>query len=115
LTGDKALILVGNAIRSEVRSDDLCGRFGGEEFVVLLPGSLPDAIHAIADRIREHVERTIIEPDSGPGFHVSVSIGAAAFPAAGRSLEEVLISADNALFAAKDAGRNQVRVVKTTA
>jgi diguanylate cyclase (GGDEF)-like protein len=115
LTGDKALVLVGNAIRNEVRSDDLCGRFGGEEFVVLLPGSSPDAIHAIADRIREHVERTVIEPDSGPGFHVSVSIGAAAFPAAGSSLEEVLISADNALFAAKDAGRNQVRVVKSTA
>ena len=62
-----------------------------------------------------YVERTVIEPDSGPGFHVSVSIGAAAFPAAGSSLEEVLISADNALFAAKDAGRNQVRVVKSTA
>jgi diguanylate cyclase (GGDEF)-like protein len=116
LVGDEALRAVAEAMRQEIQSYDLCGRFNGEEFVILLPGSqLADAI-GVADRICQrirdlHAGRPAV--DSGAaGMRLSVSIGAASYPDAGQRLEEVLVAADNALFAAKDAGRDQVRAVR---
>jgi diguanylate cyclase (GGDEF)-like protein len=116
LVGDEALRAVAEAMRQEIRSYDLCGRFSGEEFVILLPGSqLADAI-GVADRICQRIRDLHIgQPaaDSGAaGMRLSVSIGAASYPDAGLRLEEVLVAADNALFAAKDAGRDQVRAVR---
>ncbi|MEW2507901.1 GGDEF domain-containing protein [Amycolatopsis sp. NPDC047767] len=111
--GDETLRQLGEALRREVRSNDLCGRFGGEEFVILLPGISQESIAEVADRIRQRVFDTKIDANgSSETFQVTVSVGAAAFPAAGRTLHALLTAADNALFAAKDAGSNQVRVVE---
>ncbi|WP_329065579.1 GGDEF domain-containing protein [Amycolatopsis sp. NBC_01480] len=113
LVGDQVLRRIGDALRSEVRSNDLCGRFGGEEFVILLPGTSSDTILDVANRIRQRVYDTRIQAgETAAAFQITVSIGAASFPAAGRTLQELMTAADNALFAAKDAGRNQVRVVE---
>jgi diguanylate cyclase (GGDEF)-like protein len=118
LAGDQVLSAVAAALRHEVRDQDLVGRFGGEEFVVLLPG-LDKAherteIEAVAERIRRRVDglRVRIPTPDGPLTvdGLSVSVGGATFPDDGRDLGELLEVADSALYAAKRAGRNVVRV-----
>ncbi|WP_177231825.1 GGDEF domain-containing protein [Amycolatopsis saalfeldensis] len=109
LIGDDALQAAGAAIRDLVRGSDLCGRFGGDEFVVMLPGSDAAGVLAVAHRIRERIANAEIAPTTDSPLQVTVSIGVAAFPAAGPDLDDVLLAADNALFAAKDSGRNRVQ------
>jgi diguanylate cyclase (GGDEF)-like protein len=111
--GDAALRMVADVLRDEVRFADLCGRHGGEEFVVLLVDTdLADAV-TIADRMCERVRSLHVHGGDGdPDVRLSVSIGAAACPDAGAELDEVLLAADNALFAAKDAGRGLARAVR---
>jgi diguanylate cyclase (GGDEF)-like protein len=116
LVGDQVLITVADAIRDVVRDDDLVGRFGGEEFVVLL--AAPDGdpgragAEAVANRIRRRIEELRIEvPASYEDIVVddlSVSIGGATSPADGTVLADLLKVADAAMYAAKDAGRNRV-------
>lgn len=103
LVGDKHLKGVAEVLRSEVRATDMVGRFGGEEFVILLPGTTQGDAMAIAERIRRRVEGFAVE---GLGT-VTVSVGVAAHPDHGTTLEEVMNAADLALLAAKTAGRNR--------
>jgi diguanylate cyclase (GGDEF)-like protein len=110
--GDAALGAVGAALRQELRSGDLCGRLGGEEFAVLLAETdIEDAV-AVANRICERI-RTMRVTDAESDIRLSMSIGVAAHPDAGSDLEELLLAADNALFAAKDAGRNRASAVQS--
>ncbi|TCO65281.1 GGDEF domain-containing protein [Actinocrispum wychmicini] len=103
LVGDKHLRGVADALKAEVRATDLVGRFGGEEFVILLPRTAQDDALAIAERIRHRVATVTIE-----GLDtVTVSVGVAAHPDHGTTLEEVVSAADRALLAAKTAGRNR--------
>jgi len=110
--GDRVLQSVATALRRAVRRDDCVGRFGGEEFVVALPDVDQDQAVEIGERICEGVRKLLVpvgqdESVSVPG--ISVSVGVAVYPAAGAELDEVLLKADNAMFGAKDAGRDQVR------
>ncbi len=109
--GDQALRAVGDVMRQETRSGDLCGRLGGEEFAILLTETdIEDAVR-MAERICERVRA--VRPDGTDSCAVlSVSIGVAAHPDAGPDLDELLLAADNALFAAKDAGRDRASVVQ---
>ena len=111
LAGDTVLRAVADAMREEVRDYDLCGRFGGEEFVVLLPDTDMDGAIDIATRLCRRIRELRVESVAADGPHLSASIGVATFPDAGRELDEILMAADNAMFAAKDAGRDQVRAV----
>jgi diguanylate cyclase (GGDEF)-like protein len=116
LIGDQVLAAVAAAIRDVVRDDDLVGRFGGEEFVVLLPAPDGDpgrvGAEAVANRIRRRIAELRIEVPSSPGGvevgDLSVSIGGATSPADGTQLNDLLKVADAAMYAAKDAGRNRV-------
>jgi diguanylate cyclase (GGDEF)-like protein len=122
LVGDHVLAAIAEAVRDEVRDDDLVGRFGGEEFVVLLPsvdapsGDAEDgrvAAVAVAERIRRRVAEVRVDvPDSGGAVvdNLTVSIGGASFPADGTDLGQLLEVADTAMYAAKRAGRNTVRM-----
>lgn len=115
LVGDQLLRAVADELRHETRPYDLVGRFGGEEFVMLLPGAGTDQVEKIADRIRQRITRLSV-PIHGPHHEpvvvggLSVSIGAAASPEHGDDLDRLLLAADTALMAAKSAGRNQVRL-----
>ena len=119
IAGDGVLSAVASTLLREVRDGDLVGRFGGEEFVVLLCG-LPAAeagrvqSHAAAERIRRTV-RTLAVDTGTPETPVvisdlSVSVGVALSDVDGATIEELMQVADYALYAAKRGGRNQVRL-----
>ncbi|SEP51584.1 diguanylate cyclase (GGDEF) domain-containing protein [Amycolatopsis saalfeldensis] len=111
LTGDEVLAAVAVAIEDSVRTSDTVGRFGGEEFVVLLPATGDTHVLGIAERVRVAVgELSVIVSGSARVDGLSVSVGVACYPAAGATLDQVLRSADAALYRAKDAGRNRVAV-----
>lgn len=119
LAGDEVLSAVAETLRSEVRENDLVGRFGGEEFVVLLPG-VDDSdygaaeLRLVADRIRRRVEGLSVGVPTADGpltiTGLTVSVGGAAFPGDGTDLTRLLESADSAMYAAKRSGRNVVRI-----
>ncbi|RSD23997.1 GGDEF domain-containing protein [Amycolatopsis eburnea] len=114
LTGDDVLAAVAVAISGSVRQGDTVGRFGGEEFVVLLPGIGHADVLAIAERVRLAVGELNVVISTGSGTvrvsGLSVSIGVARHPGTGMPLDDVLRSADAALYRAKEAGRNRVAV-----
>jgi diguanylate cyclase (GGDEF)-like protein len=108
--GDLVIRRFGEIVRAAVRASDLACRFGGEEFAILLPNTPAVAARAVADRIRRALERARFEVD-GRDFWVTTSAGLA--DAAGSSSldpGQLLARADRALYAAKAAGRNRVRV-----
>jgi diguanylate cyclase (GGDEF)-like protein len=90
-----------------VRDSDLVGRFGGEEFVVLLPRATADEACRIAERLRRGAG--VVQVLAGDAIvGVTISIGAAALSQHGRELFELLAAADLALYRAKDTGRDRV-------
>jgi diguanylate cyclase (GGDEF)-like protein len=108
LAGDDVLRAVAETIASEIRGErDLVARFGGEEFVVLLPHNAPTDAMRIAERVRSSVEASL------PQFGTTISIGVAPVDA-GESLTAALEQADRALYNAKFAGRNCVRLATDT-
>ncbi|MFE2755053.1 diguanylate cyclase [Actinosynnema sp. NPDC059335] len=110
-TGDVVLRRIAAALAGAVRRGDAVGRFGGEEFAVLLPGVEHDEAVAIAERMRAEVHR--VSADDGHGGTVgglTVSIGIAVWPeVAEDTLEGLLAAADSALYEAKRLGRDQVQ------
>jgi diguanylate cyclase (GGDEF)-like protein len=107
--GDEALRIIARSIRAVLRTDDLLGRVGGEEFAVFLPGADRRATEIIAERIRRSVNLAAFAPD-GRHRRLSVSIGGAVFEGA-TGFAELLRIADHRLYDAKRTGRNRVAVV----
>ena len=105
--GDLVLKKVATTLQRCLRQADVLARFGGEEFVVLLPQVGARGAMESAERIRTALERSGIHP-GGPQQRVTVSIGLAMFPDHADSSESLLRAADEALYRAKDAGRNRV-------
>ena len=119
LVGDKAPGAVADALRSQLRPYDLAGRFGGEEFVILLPQAREvDAIN-VAEKIRAHIAAMSIpvgdDAESGPCVRLTVSVGVAALDGASRELTDMLAAADAALYHAKETGRNRTHVITACA
>lgn len=107
--GDAALRNLAEILKKQVRNTDLVARYGGEEFVVLCPGVNWEGAKVLGERIRAAVQGTPIPGGKQqPGGRLTVSLGVASFPADGRSVDEVLKSADEALYASKANGRNQM-------
>jgi diguanylate cyclase (GGDEF)-like protein len=108
--GDQALRAVAATIAGEVRGGDGVYRFGGEEFLLVLPEQTPDTALVAVERVRSAVERLAIpQPAAGPGGRLTLSAGIAAFsPGEPTTAQELLGRADAALYRAKSAGRNQL-------
>jgi diguanylate cyclase (GGDEF)-like protein len=94
------------ALRGHLRAEDQLGRLGGEEFLALLPDADANAAAATAEKLRVEVAATRVSFDGEP-LSVTVSIGWAAWE--GETPEELLRRADEALYAAKEGGRDRVR------
>ncbi len=118
LAGDKALRAVTDALRSQLRGYDLAGRFGGEEFVILLPQTREVDAHTVAERLRSHVAALPIpvggDDDPSRVVRLTISVGVAALDGARRELTDMLAAADSALYYAKETGRNKIHVVTAT-
>jgi diguanylate cyclase (GGDEF)-like protein len=113
LVGDIALRAVADAITEHLRSYDVAGRFGGEEFVLLLPQAGEADALAIADRLRTHIEAMAIPIEDGNGtcVRLTVSVGIAALDGTARELTDLLAAADSALYYAKENGRNKTHAM----
>jgi len=109
LTGDEVLRALAAGLRQQVRESDVVGRFGGEEFTVLLPRTDGAGAYGIAERLRAGAA-TLSVAAADARINVTVSIGVAVLGQHGDDLFELLAAADVALYRAKDAGRDQVRI-----
>ncbi|HJZ03255.1 MAG TPA: GGDEF domain-containing protein [Streptosporangiaceae bacterium] len=119
LVGDKTLRAVTDALQSQLRAYDVAGRFGGEEFVILLPHAREVDALAVAERLRVHIASLVIPVDdsdaSGPFVKVTISVGVAALDRSRRELTDMLNAADAALYHAKETGRNKTHMVTANA
>ena len=118
LVGDQVLKEIARTLSSMLREYDMAGRFGGEEFSLLLPQTRAVDAFRIAERVRAEIAGlSIIAPGAtgGERVHVTVSIGVAALDSGSvRKLAELMAAADAALYRAKAGGRDQVQMISTT-
>ena len=106
--GDRVLEEVASQCKADLRSQDVFGRYGGDEFIAVLPDTTSEAALHVAERLRQHIEATSIQGASGE-VNVTISIGITiARPDTNSSLDLLLEQADRALYQAKAAGRNRV-------
>lgn len=101
--GDEVLKFIVNEIKKELRTDDVIGRFGGEEFMVLLPNANKKMAYSVAERIRTKIAQSI----SPIGTPITISIGISSFPEDGDQKSVLFKKADDAMYKAKQNGRNQ--------
>ena len=107
--GDQVLRAVAERTRSNLRDIDLLGRYGGDEFVVLLVETELDGARNVAERVRQAVAQTPVDVDRGP-LNVTISVGVAALLEDCPNLAALVNDADVALYAAKKAGKNRINV-----
>jgi diguanylate cyclase (GGDEF)-like protein len=110
--GDAAIKYIGERIESAVRATDKVGRFGGEEFVVLLREVDELSARAFADRVRAAIEEAAVSYGSDT-FKITVSIGVSVANAADRDISDTIERADRGLYMAKNTGRNRVFFMPT--
>jgi len=111
-TGNRLLQQIVECIRGRLRQTDLIARYGGDEFVALLPETPCNGAACVAERIRKSVESTPLGTRES-SVSTSVSIGVACYPDHGVDFETVLEKADQAMYASKAAGKNRVTVSRT--
>jgi two-component system chemotaxis family response regulator WspR len=109
-SGDRVLVEVGGAIREAVRSTDLVGRYGGEEFIVLLPETPTASARVVAERVRLAIAKRTSEKASEITPGVTASLGVATTELGAANERELVQHADQALYRAKREGRNRVVV-----
>lgn len=106
IIGDKCLKQLALTARSSIRQTDITGRYGGDEFIIILPQSGPDDALKIGEKFRKAVEKS-----KNP--HFTVSIGVATYPWDGEDMTALIESADKGLYASKNQGRNKITYVGT--
>lgn len=109
LTGDTVLTRISRLIQKEKRAEDTAARFGGEEMIVLLPGTNKMNALVKADRIREKIEEQEFEYE-GHRFRVTVSGGVASYPLDAQSGQELIECSDKAMYRAKAGGKNRIEL-----
>ncbi len=110
LVGDRVLRAMADTLRRSVRAFDVCTRFGGEEFAILMPGSNAAPRVQSADRIRQRIEQYRFDPLLIPSdMHPTISVGVAVL-APDNTAQDLIARADRALYVAKAEGKNCVRL-----
>jgi diguanylate cyclase (GGDEF)-like protein len=106
--GDAVLRAVAETVRNSVRRIDIAARYGGDEFVAILPETDPTGGWVVAEKIRLGVNEATIP---GLAFHPTVSVGVVSYPTDGRTADALIVSADRAMYVSKRGGKNRVASV----
>jgi diguanylate cyclase (GGDEF)-like protein len=108
-SGDEVICSIANLLRQSTRNSDICVRFGGEEFVIILPNtSLANGVK-IAEKIRQSIEQNVVNINENQQIHYTISLGISKVEREDNSLEIALNKADILLYEAKRLGKNQIR------
>ena len=107
-TGDRVLQRFSDLVRANLRDDALFARMGGEEFAIVITEGGMEAARRLAERVRALVQKMEFTPSSGRPVRVTVSLGVATRRDPEQTFADLMRSADEALYAAKHAGRNRV-------
>ncbi|NLC37253.1 MAG: diguanylate cyclase [Alcaligenaceae bacterium] len=105
--GDEVLRITAKRLRKTIRSDDLCARVGGEEFLVLIAECTPELLEHITQRLHKAIGQDILLPNTQQSLNITASIGATLSDLASPHLEDMVLQADQALYSAKEKGRNR--------
>lgn len=108
MAGDSVLRLLGQLLAGLLRQVDLAARYGGEEFAVILPETDFVGTRLVAERIRQAASKIVVPISAGREVRVTVSVGVACFPLCGDTAERLVEHADQALYTAKQEGKNRV-------
>jgi diguanylate cyclase (GGDEF)-like protein len=111
LVGSKLLVEMGQLLLKSLRTMDIVARYGGDEFVMVLPQTLPKSASQIAERIRRSIEHNIFLKRDGYSFKMTASFGVASYPESAKSKEELLKLADEAMYRVKNQTRNGVYAI----
>nr|WP_281358319.1 sensor domain-containing diguanylate cyclase [Pseudoalteromonas caenipelagi] len=109
--GDEALKQVANTLKSSIRDIDKACRYGGEEFIVLLPQCNNKEAMAIAERLRSSIEELTLNLGQNQTSSLTASFGIATYPVSAKKPEQLVNCADQALYKAKNSGRNRVSTI----
>jgi diguanylate cyclase (GGDEF)-like protein len=110
LVGDRVLAEIGQLLKSTVREVDVVARYGGEEFTIILPETDASGAFIVAEKIREAISmHRFPDAEGGHSIHITVSIGLSSYPVHASDKESLLRSADDAVYHAKETGKDRVR------
>lgn len=107
LTGDHVLQQIARLLRLNLRESELLGRYGGEEFALVLPNTDSDAAYATAERLRRLIQLAHFDSDKGVSLSCTISLGVASYHNGFQDYNDWFRAADNALYTAKEQGRNK--------
>jgi diguanylate cyclase (GGDEF)-like protein len=111
LVGSKLLVEIGQLLLKNLRTVDIVARYGGDEFVMVLPQTTPKNAIQIAERIRKGVERNVFLKKDGYSFKITASFGIASYPERAKSKDDLLKLADEAMYRVKNQTRNGVYAI----
>ena len=112
--GDEVLVTISTLLKTYIRTNDVAGRFGGEEFIIILPEVNKAQAMATADRLRVSIEKLPFpDEEHQPGRKITVSIGISTYTGEPISVQQLIAQVEQALLYAKNAGRNTVSIFQT--
>lgn len=112
LVGDEILRLIGDFLQTNLRKEDISCRYGGEEFLIILPDTGTHDCLRISEKLRKGIRKISIKTNEGEISDISLSMGIAVFPDHGKGITELIEAADKALYQAKKGGRGRVVICK---
>ena len=114
-TGDYVLQQIAEVIKKNIRKDDIAARWGGEEFIIILPDTSEKLAYCVGERIRREIEQWYFKSENVKGkISISVSVGITEANSAERDFSKVILRADQGMYEAKYAGRNRTVIKKAS-